>query len=356
MNPASSDQATYPAPRPGDWTIRDFHFHTGEVLPELNLHYLTIGDASGEPVLVLHGSNATAESMVTRAFAGELFGPGQPLDAGRYFVVIPDAIGLGKSSKPSDGLRTRFPRYNYGDMVDAQHRLVSEHLGIAHLRLVIGTSMGGMHCWVWGVRYPHFMDALVPLGCQPAAVSGRNQIMRRLAIEMIRRDPDYRDGDYARQPRALKLAEAVLKLGFNGGELALLARAPTRAAADALVDEELAQPPKLDANDFIWRFAASRDYDPSPDLERIEAAVLAINSADDERNPPHSGILERALSRLKNGRLHLVPATAGTNGHSTTANAQLYREELREFLRTVPRRAWAARRDEAALSRADRSR
>jgi homoserine O-acetyltransferase len=290
--------------------------------------------------LVLHGSNATAESMLNPAFAGELFGAGQPLDAAKHFIVIPDAIGLGRSSKPSDGLRAQFPRYNYDDMVDAQHRLLAEHLRIDHLRVVIGTSMGGMHCWVWGVRYPDFMDALVPLGCQPVAVAGRNQIMRRLAIETIRSDPDYCGGDYTGQPRSLKTAEAILKLGFNGGELSLLARAPTRAAADALVEEELALPSKIDANDFIWRFAASRDYDPSSDLESIEAAILAINSADDERNPHYTGSLESALKRLRHSRLHLIPASTETGGHGTTANARFYKEELRAFLQTAPGRTF----------------
>jgi len=340
-SPRHVDNPSYPAPRPGEWAIRDFRFHTGDVLPELNLHYLTVGAPSGEPVVVLHGSNATAESMLTPAFAGELFGPGQPLDAERHFIVIPDAIGLGRSSKPSDGLRARFPKYNYDDMVDAQYRLLTEHLGIGYVRLVIGVSMGGMHCWIWGVRYPDFMDTLVPLGCQPAPVAGRNQIMRRLAIEMIRSDPDYNGGEYTDQPGSLKTAEAILKLGFNGGDRALLARAPTRAAADALVDAALAEPPKLDANDFIWRFAASRDYDPSPDLERIAAAVLAINSADDERNPANNGIVETAMERLRHGRLYLIPASAKTAGHSTTSNARFYKNELKAFLRSAPRRIGA---------------
>jgi homoserine O-acetyltransferase len=340
--PEQGNGRPYPEPRHVEWVARDFRFHNGEVLPELKIHCLTIGTPSREPVLVLHGSNATAASMLNPAFAGELLAAGQPLDAEKHFIVIPDAIGLGRSSKPSDGLRARFPKYNYDDMVDAQHRLLTEHLGIAHVRVVIGTSMGGMHCWVWGVRYPDFMDALVPLGCQPAAVAGRNQIMRRLAIEMIRSDPEYCGGEYTEQPRSLKVAEAFLKLGFNGGELGLLARAPTRAAADALIEEELAQPPRIDANDFIWRFAASRDYDPSPDLERIEAAVLAINSGDDERNPSNTGILESAMKRLRHAWPHLIPASTETSGHGTTANARFYKEELRAFLRTVSRRTTAS--------------
>lgn len=332
----SEDEPNYPAPRSGSWVVRDFVFHSGDVLPELRLHYLTIGEPSGQPVLVLHGSNATADSLLTPTFAGTLFGTNQPLDAGRYFLILPEAIGHGRSSKPSDGLRANFPKYNYADMVDTQYRLVSEHLGIDHLRLIIGNSMGGMHCWQWAVRYPQFTDAIVPMACQPSAVAGRNQAMRRLAIETVLSDPDYRDGNYVEQPRSLKIAEAILKLGFNGGDLALLEQASTRVAADAMVAEELAAPPKLDANDFIWRFAASRDYDPTPDLERIEAAVLAINAADDERNPPQSSIVEDAIKRLKTGRLHLIPESAETGGHSTTGNGRFYEDELRSFLETVP--------------------
>jgi homoserine O-acetyltransferase/O-succinyltransferase len=335
-------RGAHPEPAAGRWTIRDFAFHTGETLTELRLDYLTIGHPSGEPVLILHGSIATAASMVAPSFAGALFGRGQALDAARYFIIIPDSIGLGGSSKPSDGLRGRFPRYNYGDMVAVQHRLVAEHLGIRHLRLVIGNSMGGMHAWMWGVQYPHFMDALVPMACQPSGVAGRNQMMRRLAIETIRRDPGYLDGNYVEQPASLTIADAILRIGFNGGESALFRSAPSRAGADAVVDRQLAAPVAIDANDFIYRFDASRDYDPSPGLEHIEAAVLAINSADDERNPVELGIVQCALKRMKNARLHLIPAGDGTAGHGTMGNAALYAEELREFLRTVPRRTDAA--------------
>jgi homoserine O-acetyltransferase len=199
--------------------------------------------------------------------------------------------------------------------------------------------MGGMLSWVWGVRYPQFMDAIVPMACQPSSVAGRNQMMRRLAIEAIRTDPDYCDGNYLEQPRSLKLAETILKIGFNGGNLGLLDKAPTRAAADALVAQQLAEPAAMDANDFIYRFAASRDYDPGPHLDRIEAAVLAINAADDERNPPENGIVGRATARLSNGRLLLIPAGTETSGHGTTANARFYKEELGKFLEMTPRRA-----------------
>jgi homoserine O-acetyltransferase/O-succinyltransferase len=199
--------ADHPAPKQGQWVARDFKYHTGEVMPELRLHYTTIGDPSGEPVLVLHGTTGSAASLLTPAFAGELFGPGRPLDAGKHYIIIPDALGHGKSSKPSDGLRTKFPKYNYDDMVEAHHRLISEGLGIRHLRLVIGNSMGGMHTWIWGVKYPHYMDALVPMASQPSEMASRNWMMRRLLIEMIRGDPDYNGGNYTGQPRAMRLAK-----------------------------------------------------------------------------------------------------------------------------------------------------
>ena len=334
----STAGAGYPQPSEGEWLTRDFRFHTGEALPELRLHYLTIGNPAHEPVLVLHGTIATAASMLTPAFAGELFGPGQPLDAGKYFIIIPDSIGLGKSSKPSDGLRAKFPRYNYHDMVDAQHRLLTEHLRLPHLRLIIGNSMGGMHVWIWGIRYPHTMDALVPMASQPSRVTGRNQMMRRLAIESIRRDPAYNDGNYTDQPRSLGVADAFLKIGFNGGERALQDLASSREKADRIVEERLSTPTGIDANDFIYRFDASRDYDPSPGLDQIEAPVLAINSADDERNPAELGVVQRELKRLKDARLHLIPASSATSGHGTTSNAKFYRDQIEEILRTAPRR------------------
>lgn len=337
----SSPSATgtnYPTPRHGEWVVHDFRFHTGEVFPELHLSYLTIGDPSGEPVLALHGTLATADSMLTPAFAGELFAPGQPLDAKDHYIIIPSSIGHGRSSKPSDGLRTRFPEYNYADMISAQHRLITEHLGIRRLRLIIGNSMGGMHTWMWGISHPHFMDALVPMAAQPSQVAGRNQMMRRMAIETIRQDPSYNNGNYTDQPRSLKVADAFLKIGMNGGELALANKAPTRERADELVGKQLAAPTEMDANDFIYRFSASRDYDPSAGLERIEAPLLAINSADDERNPPDNGILQRELKRVKNARLYLIPASSETSGHSTIANAKFYKHALQSFLQGVPRR------------------
>ena len=331
--------ADYPAPKEGQWIARDFKFHTGEVIPELRLAYTTVGEPTGQPVLVLHGTTGSARSMLTPTFAGELFGAGQPLDATKYYIIIPDSIGHGKSTKPSDGMRTKFPQYNYDDMVEAQHRLIKEGLGIRHLRLVIGNSMGGMHTWIWGVKYPTAMDALVPMASQPTEMSSRNWMMRRLLIQTIRSDPEYNNGNYTAQPRVMKLANVVYATGTNGGTLAYQKLAPTREKADKLIDDRLAAPFTADANDYLYAWESSRDYNPSPGLDRIEAALLVVNAADDERNPPKTGILESALKRVKNGRLHLIPASEDTRGHGTTGMAKFYKKELQEMLQTVPQRA-----------------
>ena len=333
--------ADYPAPREADWVAREFRFHTGEVLPELRLHYRTVGDPGGEPVLVLHGTTGSGASLLTPAFAGELFGPGQPLDARRYFIILPDALGTGNSAKPSDGLRTKFPRYNYDDMVAAQHRLVTDGLGLRHLRLVLGNSMGGMHAWLWGVTYPDFMDLLVPMASQPTEMSGRNWLMRRMLIDAVRNDPDWQGGDYDTQPRAFRTAFVFFGIATNGGTLAWQQLAPTREQADRILADRLAAPFTTDANDFLYAWESSRDYNPAPRLDRIRAAVLAINSADDERNPAETGLLQRALQRVGNARFHLIPAGEQTRGHGTTGMAALWKQELAELLDTVPRRALA---------------
>ena len=330
--------ADYPAPKEGDWIAKDFKFHTGEVMPELKLHYTTIGEPSGRPVLVLHGSGGSAASMLTPTFAGELFGPGQPLDASKYYIIIPDGIGHGKSSKPSDGMKTAFPKYDYEDMVDAQYRLVNEGLAIKHLRLVIGNSMGGMHTWVWGVRYPSFMDALVPMASQPTEMAARNWMLRRVMLETIRNDPDYNRGNYTSQPRMMKYAIAAYRFASAGGTLGYQTLAPTAAKADRLVDEQLAMAVPSDANDFIYQWEASHDYNPSAGMEKIEATLLAINAADDERNPPETGVMAAAIKRIKNGRLYLIPASTETRGHLTTGNAAFYAEQLRELLQSAPQR------------------
>ncbi len=331
--------AQQPVAKEASWTARDFRFHTGEVMPELRLHYRTIGEPSGEPVLILHGTTGSGASMLSPAFAGELFGPGQPLDASKYFIVLPDAIGHGKSSKPSNGLRAKFARYNYDDMVAAQHRLATEGLGLRRVRLVLGNSMGGMHTWIWGVAHPGFMDALVPMAAQPTEMSSRNWMMRRLIIDAIRNDPDWKGGDYSEQPKAFRVANVFYGIATNGGTLAYQKQAPTREAADKLLDQRLAATFRADANDILYAWDSSRDYNPSARLERIEAALLAINSADDERNPPETGLMERELKRVKGGKLHLIPASTDTRGHGTTGMAKFWKKELQEFLATVPKRA-----------------
>ncbi len=329
--------ADYPAPKTATWVARDFRFHTGEVLPELKLAYTTVGNPSGEPVLLLHGTAGSAASMLTPAFAGELFGPGQPLDATRHFIIIPDALGAGASAKPSDGLRARFPRYNYDDMVLAQYRLVTEGLGLKHLRLVIGNSMGGMHTWLWGVRYPGFMDVLVPMASQPTEMAGRNWMLRRLLVDSVRNDPEYQGGNYSAPPRGLKLANLFFATATNGGNQALYAAAPSREKADKWIDDRLAAPFNADANDFVYQWDASRDYNAAPGLEKIRATLLAINAADDERNPPELGLMERELQRVRNGNLLLIPASAETRGHGTTAFAKFWKARFAQLMAAAPR-------------------
>jgi homoserine O-acetyltransferase len=328
----SAQRALAADPQPGDFIVKDFRFHTGEVLPELRLHYVTLGARTGEPVLVLHGSSGSGETMMSKGFAGELFGPGQPLDAAKYFIIIPDALGSGKSSRPSDGMRTGFPKYNYDDMVVAQHRLLTEHLGIRHLKLVIGQSMGGMHAWTWGETYPDFMSVLVPMGSQPTAMAGRNWMLRRMMIEMIRSDPAYDNGNYTEQPPSFRLAANFFSMATSGGTRALHKAAPTRAQADKIVEARLAARFTADANDYIYSYDAARDYDPSPGLEKIKARVLAINAADDERNPIELGILEREIKRIPNARYYQIPASAETRGHGTSGDAKWWKHLLPDLL------------------------
>jgi homoserine O-acetyltransferase len=329
--------ADYPAPKEGSWTVRDFRFHTGETLPELRLAYTTVGAPGGEPVIVLHGTTGSAASMLTPAFSGELFGAGQSLDAARYFIILPDVIGHGRSSKPSDGLRAKFPRYNYDDMVSATYRLATEHLGVKRARLVIGNSMGGMQTWIFAGKYPGFMDIAVPMASLPAPMSSRNWITRRLIIDSIRNDPQWKDGNYTVQPKSAQFASVFFNFATNGGNQALYRAAPTREKADALLDARLKAPFLGDANDILYQWDASRDYDPSAGLERIQAALLAINSDDDERNPPELGVLDRQMRRVKHGRVLLILGNEDTAGHGTTANAKWWKRELEELLRSAPR-------------------
>jgi len=330
--------AQAPQLREATWIAKDFRFHTGETMSEVKLHYTTLGEPNNDVVVVLHGTTGSGTRMLGPAFGGELFGPGQPLDATKYFIILPDAIGHGKSSKPSDGLRARFPRYNYDDMVLAQYRLVTEGLGLKRVRLIIGNSMGGMNVWLWGVKYPDFADALVPMASMPVAMSGRNYIMRRLIVDSIRNDADWKGGDYTVQPKSALFAQVYYNFATNGGNQSLQRQAGTRDAAEKLLEARLTARYTADANDNLYQWDSSRDYDPQTGLDRIQSHVLAINSADDERNPPELGVMERELRRIKNARLHLVPASDQTAGHGTTAQARWWKSELEAFLATVPRR------------------
>jgi len=331
--------ASYPAPVEGDYVIRDFRFASGEVLPELKLHYTTVGspilDETGlvtNAVLILHGTGGRGSVFLTEQFAGTLFGPGQPLDAQRYYLILPDSIGAGKSSKPSDGLRTRFPHYAYEDMVRAQYQLVLDKLHVNHLRLVLGASMGCMHAWMWAENYPDFMDALLPMACLPAPIAGRNRLQRRLIMDAIRTDPEWRNGEYAKQPRGLTTALQINFIGTASAEK-LQRRAPTAAEAEKLMDdwvrERLAT---TDANDYLYQWDASRTYDPGPGLEAIRAEVVAVNSADDPVNPPELGIMEREIARVRNGRYVLIPAGEKTIGHRTFYVTELWRFILPELI------------------------
>ncbi len=307
-------------------------------MPQVKLSYLAIGEPSGTPVVVLHGTGSAAANMLTPAFAGELFGPGQPLDASKYYIILPDALGHGRSTKPSDGLKAKFPRYNYADMIDGQYRLLTEGLGIRHVRLIIGNSMGGMQVWLWGEKYPDYMDALAPMAAQPTAMSSRNWMLRRMMLETIRSDPDYKDGNYTAQPRSMKIVSVFYAIATNGGTLNYQKLGPTRELADKLVDARLAAPMTADANDFLWAWGSSADYDAAPALDKIQAWLLAINAADDERNPPETGLTERAVKQVKNGKLYLIPASEQTTGHGTTGNAKFYKQQLQELLDAAPRR------------------
>ncbi len=333
--------ANYPSPAEGDFLIRDFRFVSGESLPEVRVHYRTLGtprtDGRGvvrNAVLILHGTGGSGASLMRAEFAGELFAPGQPLDAARFFIVLPDGIGHGKSSKPSDGLHARFPRYGYQDMVEAEFRLLTQGLHVNHARLVMGTSMGGMHTWLWGERHPQFMDTLMPLASLPTQVSGRNRVWRRLVIDAIRNDPAWQGGEYRTQPPSLRTAiEMIWLLGSN--PVLRQQEAPTRAQADQVIDSYVNDHLQTDdANDILYAVEASHDYDPGPALEKIEAPLLAINSADDLVNPPELQILEREIKRVRHGRAILIPFSERTHGHGSHTYAVLWKRDLEELLRS----------------------
>jgi homoserine O-acetyltransferase len=312
------------------WTLDEHRLRSGEVQRNMRLAYTTLGNPRGDSVLVLHGTGGSGSAMLSAQFGGVLFGEGGPLDARKHFIVLPDTLGHGKSSKPSDGLRTAFPSYVYSDLVDLQHRLMTEALGLARCKLILGVSMGGMHAWEWGVRYPDLMDYLVPLASLPAPVAGRNWMLRRLLIDSLREDPEWRGGHYEQQPQSLRLALAWFNAASNGGTLALQRLAPTRQAADRWVEEQLSKPIDVDANDLVYQWDSSRDYDPSEGLHLIRAKVLAILSEDDERCA--EAPLRHAMAKVRNGRMWVIPESADTCGHATVGNATLWIEALKEML------------------------
>src|SRR6266850_5163508 len=324
--------AEYPTPADGDFVIHDFHFQSGETLPELRLHYRTLGlphrDEQGiarNAVLILHGTTGSSGQFIRPEFAGELFGEGQLLDARRYYIVIPDNVGHGKSARPSGGLRGKFPHYGYRDMVEAQRRLLVEGLNVKHLRLVMGTSMGGMHTWLWGELHPDFMDALMPLASLPTQISGRNRGWRRTVIDAIRNDPAWNGGEYKTQPSSLRTAAQMLWF-MSSNPVLRQKEAPTLAKTDEVLDKFVEQIVKTDdANDVLYALEASHDYDPGPNLEKIRAPLLAINFADDLINPPELGILEREIKRVPHGRAILIPASEQTVGHGTHTKAAVWK-------------------------------
>ncbi|HEV8019020.1 MAG TPA: alpha/beta fold hydrolase [Steroidobacteraceae bacterium] len=344
MAPAAGAFAADPAPREGDFVIRDFQFASGDSLPELRIHYRTFGQAHSDArgivrnaVLILHGTTGSGSNFLGPEFAGELFGPGQPLDAARYFIVLPDGIGHGKSTRPSDGLHGHFPHYGYNDMVQAQYLLLTQGLKVNHARLVMGTSMGGMHTWLWGEQHPQFMDTLMPLASLPTQISGRNRAWRKLVIDAIHNDPDWLGGDYRQQPPSLRTAIEMLWV-MSSNPVLRQQEAPTLARADQLIDAFVAEHLKRDdANDVLYAVAASQDYDPGPGLDRIEAPLLAVNSADDLINPPELGILPREIGRVPHGRAIVIPFSERTRGHGSHTYAVLWKQYLVGLLESPER-------------------
>jgi homoserine O-acetyltransferase len=336
----AADTPSVAVPVEGDHVIHDFHFASGEVLPELRLHYTVLGtpkrDSHGRvnnAVLILHGTGGSGRSLLNEHFAGVLFGRGQLLDSNKYFIILPDGIGHGKSSKPSDGLHAHFPQYTYADMVAAQQEMLQQGLRVDHLRLVMGTSMGCMHTFMWGETYPDFMDALMPLACLPVQIAGRNRVWRKLLIDAIRNDPEWRQGEYQSEPLGALRTAAGLLLMAGSAPIQMQLALPNRDAADQFLDKLMQrQLADLDANDLLYQMNASRDYDPSPDLEKIKVPVTQVNSADDFINPPELGIAEREIKRLKGGRFVLLPGSEQTHGHGTHTWAALWQNDLAQLL------------------------
>ncbi len=335
-------QTAWPNQREADFVIRDFHFADGESLPELRLHYITLGTpirdatgAIGNGIVLLHGTSGSGQNWLLPTLGGELFGKRQPLDASRYFIIIPDSIGVGGSSKPSDGLKGKFPHYRYHDIVEAEHRLVTEGLGIRHLQLVMGSSMGGMQTWMWGEMYPDLMDGLVPIASMPIQISGRNLIGRLIRAEAIRHDPDYHDGNYDRNPTHW-IYTAPLGAMTTDNPWQIQKSAPDLKSSMALYDKLVAGAAKNDANNTLYGTEAVLDYDPSNDLEKIRAHLMAINFADDEANPPSLHVMEPAMKRIAHGEYVLIPASEKTHGHYTHLRAAIWKSHLAEFMKQLP--------------------
>ena len=332
--------ADYPAPQSATFVIRDFQFKSGEKLPEVKLHYYTLGsplkDSNGKvrnAVLILHGTGGTGRQFLSPNFAGVLFGPGQLLDASKYFIILPDNIGHGGSSKPSDGLHMRFPHYEYDDMIELQYRLLTQGLGVNHLRLVMGTSMGGMHSWLWAEQHSDFIDAAMPLASQPIEIAGRNRMMRRMIMDDIRNSPDWNNGEYKEQPQGLAAAQEVLLI-MGSAPLRMQKEEPTRDQADAYLEKFVADRVKsTDANDMLYYFDASRNYNPEPQLEKITVPLTAVNSADDQINPPELKVIDRDIQRVKQGKYVLLPITDETRGHGTHTWPAIWGNYLDELLK-----------------------
>jgi homoserine O-acetyltransferase len=337
--------ADYPTPVDGDFVTKDFHFTTGETLPQLKIHYTTIGkpvkDASGKvrnAVLITHGTGGTGRAFLSRTFGDQLFGPGQLLDATKYYIVLPDGLGHGKSSKPSDGMHMRFPKYTYDDMVKADYLMLTEGLGVNHLRLAMGTSMGAMHTWVLGEMYPDFADALMPLASQPIEIAGRNRELRKMIVNAIEMDPEWKGGEYAKPPiYGLTCANYILSF-MTSSPMQLQQQYPTRESVDKLVDSTFPErAARTDANDMIYWFDSSRLYNPEPNLGKITAPLLAINSADDQVNPPELGLMERLIARVPNGSYVLIPISDKTRGHGTHSLPAIWKSHLAKLLVRIGR-------------------
>ena len=319
----------------GDYIINNFRFNDGNTIKNLKIHYVTLGNPKGKPVLILHGTTGDGNSMLNDSFGHALFDKGKPLDAEKYFIILPDAIGTGKSSKPSDELKGNFPHYDYGDMVNAQYQLLKNGLDINHLELIIGNSMGGMNTWLWITKYPDYMTAAIPMAATPAPMSSRNWIMRKMLINSIKEDPDWNNGFYTKQPEKFQTVYHYYDIATNGGDIAWQNKAYNTAKTEEILSDKLKERVSMDANDFLYQWDAARNFDPTQDLTKIKAFILVINSEDDERNPPNTGVMQKALKDIVAAKYYLIPASNKTSGHSTTMNANFWIEELKIFLKEI---------------------